>query len=147
MLRPLTENDIPQLLMIEIATQAAPWTEDILKKCLLLGNEAWGIEEDNRLIGFVIFSIQLGETHILNLGVHPDFQRRGFGLKLMDYALNESKKHRVSAVFLEVHHLNEPAIALYKKLGFEPVGLRKGYYFTDNGREDAFVFAKDMTTQ
>ena len=102
------------------------------------------IEENNRLIGFVIFSIQLNESHILNLSIDPDFQRLGFGLQLLKHALLESKKNGAGAAYLEVRCSNQSAMALYTKMGFSQIGRRKGYYPAETGREDALVFAKDL---
>jgi ribosomal-protein-alanine N-acetyltransferase len=146
MLRPLTEQDIPYLLGIEQATQSTPWSEDIFKSCMQAGYEGWVIEDNHFVIGFIIFSIQLNESHILNLGVHPNFQRLGFGHQLMSHALNESKKDGVSVAYLEVRSSNNPAIALYKKMGFKQIGTRRDYYPATTGREDALVFAKDVAT-
>lgn len=147
MLRPLTENDIPYLLGIEVATQTVPWTEDIFKKCIQADYMGWVVEKDNCVIGFIIYSIRLQESHILNLGVHPDFQRLGWGEQLLLQVLKESKQDGAGTAYLEVRCSNLPAIALYQKLGFTQIGRRKGYYPTTEGREDALVFAKDVKTQ
>jgi ribosomal-protein-alanine N-acetyltransferase len=56
-------------------------------------------------------------------------------------------QQKMSRIILEVRPTNEPAFALYKKLGYEQIGIRKGYYpaSPDTGiREDAIVMAKSI---
>lgn len=142
MLRSLTDDDIPVLTTIEMATQPAPWSEDIFKKCMFLGSDAWVIEVEQRVVGFIILLAKAGEGHILNLGVDPAYQRRGFGQQLLSKVMAVAEEEALSVLFLEVRLSNHNAIALYQKLGFKEIGVRKNYYSSAGGREDALVFAK-----
>ena len=49
---------------------------------------------------------------------------------------------KCTSVFLEVRRSNAPAIALYEKLGFTSVGIRKNYY--DSPREDGRAMEKEV---
>src|SRR5688572_18697074 len=92
MLRPLYENDLPALLIIEKATQEAPWNEETFKRCFEVGYDFWGIEQDKAIIAFIAMSsTSIGENHILNLCVLPDNQRQGLGAELLKYAMHEAK--------------------------------------------------------
>ncbi len=144
-LKKLTETDIPEMLVIEGMTQMAPWSEDIFKRCLTVGYDCWGMEENNKLIAFIMMSSMLtGESHILNLCVAPDYQRKGYGSELLNYALSQAKQKGMSIIYLEVRRSNRNAIKLYDKMGFIQIGERKNYYPAAKNKEDALIFAKDL---
>lgn len=75
------------------------------------------------------------ELHILHVATAREFRRRGVGLALVRKAIEYAQASRVRLAVLEVRCGNQPAIGLYRRLGFSAMGLRRGYY-TDNG-EDA----------
>jgi ribosomal-protein-alanine N-acetyltransferase len=85
----------------------------------------------------------VGEAHILNISVHPEEQGQGIGRKMMENLI-EKAKWEAETMFLEVRPSNPGAIALYQKLGFNEVGLRKGYYPAEHGREDAIMLALEL---
>lgn len=144
MIYTLSEIDIPRIVMIEEAAHISPWTDDIFKRCFEAGYHFWGIDEKQELQGFVLYSLQVGECHILNICVNPPYQGKGYGEALLTHALKQAKTEGASIAFLEVRRSNARALTLYKKLGFVEVGSRKGYYPRESGREDALVFAKDL---
>jgi ribosomal-protein-alanine N-acetyltransferase len=76
------------------------------------------------------------EAELLNLGVAPEFRRKGVATALLD-ALTAAA---AGDIFLEVAEPNTSAIALYSKSGWEPVAIRRGYY--QSGRIDAVVMKK-----
>jgi ribosomal-protein-alanine N-acetyltransferase len=84
--------------------------------------------EENRVVGFMIFWVILDECHLMNLATHPLLRRQGIARVLMDALLEEARARGVRNVSLEVRVSNRAAIRLYESLGFQPVGLRKGYY-------------------
>lgn len=143
-LRALRKADIPQLLGIEEAAQAVPWSELIFVKCVTAGYPGWVVEYANRVVGFILMTMTAGECHILNLCIHPQFQHQGLGKQLLQHTLEESKRLDGFRVYLEVRRSNLPAIELYKKMGFEQIGERKDYYPVPSGHEDAIVFARDL---
>ena len=67
----------------------------------------------------------LDEGCLTSIAVREDKRGKGFGKKLLEFALKESK---AASVYLEVMKTNEPAIALYNSCGFEKIGERKKYY-------------------
>ena len=144
MLRNLSEKDLPYLLAIEQATQFTPWTEEIFMRCLQVGCRGWVVELDQTVVGFILLSALGEEGHVLNLCIHPDQQRCGYGKQLLLHALEESEHKGVKLVLLEVRSSNLPAIHLYEQTGFIQIGERKNYYPAPTGRENALVFAKDL---
>jgi ribosomal-protein-alanine N-acetyltransferase len=79
----------------------------------------------------------LDEAHITNIAVHPGHRRRGVGRLLMETLMKEAVRLNMERMTLEVRVSNKEAISLYKSLGFEEGGIRKGYY--SNNREDALI--------
>ena len=85
-----------------------------------------------RIVGFVIARIAADEAEILTIAVSRARRGGGFGRMLMEEMLRRLYRERV-ACFLEVNRDNGPALALYRSLGFEEVGTRKGYYDSVEG--------------
>ena len=92
---------------------------------------------DESVIGFVNYWLVSDEVHLLSLATHPDHQRCGYGLRLMQRLLAVASDRSSRCVTLEVRRSNVAAIALYERLGFEHVAVRAGYYADDH--EDALV--------
>jgi ribosomal-protein-alanine N-acetyltransferase len=84
-------------------------------------------------------SLGAGEAHILNLCVREEFRIVGFGRRLLEHMLERASASGISEAFLEVRPSNLAAIRLYQRLGFEQIGIRRGYYQAPDGREDAIV--------
>ncbi|MFI3177939.1 MAG: ribosomal protein S18-alanine N-acetyltransferase, partial [Methylococcaceae bacterium] len=85
-------------------------------------------------------SIAVGEAHILNISVDPVEKNQGIGRKMLENLIDVARG-RAETVFLEVRPSNTAAIALYEDVGFNEIGVRKGYYPAENGREDAIMLA------
>jgi len=81
------------------------------------------------------------EAWVQNIGVRRDRQRHGIGRTLLEALLAEARRHRVRQVLLEVAVDNRAAQKLYARYGFEPVGIRRGYYQPSN--TDALVMRRD----
>ncbi|MSP28459.1 MAG: ribosomal-protein-alanine N-acetyltransferase [Methylococcales bacterium] len=142
-IRTMTHADIPGVMVIERKNYPFPWAEDILTDCFKAGYHCWVCESQGKVVGYSLFSIAVGEAHILNVSVDPDEQGQGIGRKMMDNAIDYARG-RAETVFLEVRPSNIHAIALYEDLGFNEIGIRKGYYPAENGREDAIMLALQL---
>ena len=136
--------DLPDVLRNERLGYMHPWTEGIFRDCLRNGQECWLLMSSNLNVGHGILSIAAGESHLLNVCVHPDFQGHGFGRILVEHVLERARAGKASTIFLEVRPSNVAACELYDKLGFNEVGIRENYYPSKVGREDALVLAKEL---
>ena len=142
-LRTMTHADLPTVMAIEQKNYLFPWEEDIFTDCFKAGYSCWVCEFDNKVLGYSLLSIAVGEAHILNISVDPAEQKQGIGRKMLENLI-EVARGRAETVFLEVRPTNTVAIALYEDIGFNEIGIRKGYYPAENGREDAIMLALQL---
>jgi ribosomal-protein-alanine N-acetyltransferase len=142
--RPMTAGDIESVISLEQAVYPYPWSEQIFRDCLRVGYDCWVVEAGSGVAGYGIMSMGAGECHILNLCIDPARRRRGAGRALMSMLLSRARRAGILHAFLEVRPSNDPAIALYEGMGFERIGLRRGYYQAAGGREDAVVYRKAL---
>lgn len=144
-LRVMTIDDLPEVMEIECNAYEFPWSEGIFQDCMRVGYICWVCEQNENVQAYGIMSVAVSECHVLNLCVKPREQGQGLGRLILRELLNHARRHRADMAFLEVRPTNNRAIALYLSEGFAEMGIRKNYYPTQNGREDALVFAKDLT--
>lgn len=143
-MRRMTGRDLLSVLDIETQNYEFPWSEGVFKDCFKAGYSCWVCEEIDRVLGYSIVSIAVGEAHILNISVAPEEQGQGIGRKMLTHLIDVARSHKTETVFLEVRPSNTGAIALYEKMGFNEIGIRKGYYPAQNGREDALMLALEL---
>lgn len=147
-LRDMTVPDLSEVMRIERGSYQLPWTEKIFSDCLEVGYQTVVAEADQQLHGFVVYSVAVGESHILNLCVDPDHRHCGIAETLMHQAMANAVVCGAQTMFLEVRESNLAAIALYEKLQFSETGRRENYYNvagSNTCREDALLMARDLS--
>lgn len=145
-LREMTSADLSAVAQIEMAAYQFPWSQGIFRDCLLAGYEAVVIEDNGFVVGYGIMSIAAGDAHLLNLCIHPTYQRRGLGRRILSALLARARREEVDQVFLEVRPSNAAALELYRRKGFNEVGVRPSYYQAESGREDAIILALTLAS-
>ena len=143
--RPMTEADVPAVLELERSAYAFPWTEGIFRDCLRVGYYCCVLEIDYVLVGYGVISSGAGEAHLLNLCVREEFRCRGLGRRLLEHLLDLVSHSGARIAFLEVRPANTGAVRLYESMHFQQIGMRRGYYQAEGGREDALVMRRDLT--
>lgn len=138
-IRTMVEPDVGSVVAIERAAYQFPWSEGIFRDCLRVGYVCRVACVDNEVVGYGVMSVGAGEAHILNLCIDAHFRCRGVGRRMLDYLVDRARAAGMSEAFLEVRPSNTAAIRLYTSMGFEQVGIRRGYYQAIGGREDASV--------
>jgi ribosomal-protein-alanine N-acetyltransferase len=109
-------------------------------------------EENGKFFGYIMCRVEIGlssiglggltrKGHVVSIAVMPQTRRRGVAQAVINKALEGMKYYKAKQVFLEVRVTNEPAISLYKKLGFEISKTINGYY---SDGEDAYVMTKKI---
>lgn len=138
-IRLMHELDLPAVAAIERAAYQFPWSEGIFRDCLRVNYTCRVLDVGGDMAGYGVMSIGAGEAHILNVCVSDEYRCRGMGRKMLLYLLDRARAVGMREAFLEVRPTNAVAGRLYHSLGFEQVGVRRGYYQAIGGREDAVV--------
>ena len=138
---PLTVADLGAVLVIENAAYEFPWTRGNFIDALAAGNHAQGLRDAaGTLCAYCVAMAGVQEMHLLNLTVAPSYQHRGLARLMLDALVAASGAADARWLWLEVRESNQRAQAVYRRYGFEPIGLRRGYYPAAGGqREDAIV--------
>ncbi|HSY46149.1 MAG TPA: ribosomal protein S18-alanine N-acetyltransferase [Steroidobacteraceae bacterium] len=142
LIRPMRATDVAEVVAIERAAYQFPWSEGIFRDCLRVGYLCRVVTVDRQVLAYGVMSFGAGEAHILNLCVSEAYRCRGVGKRLLGALMERAAAAGMAEAFLEVRPSNTAAIRLYLALGFEQVGMRRGYYQAVGGREDAAVLKR-----
>lgn len=138
----MTADHVSQVADLEAICFRDPWSEKSVAFELNNPLSLWLVALDgDRVAGYVGSQSVLGESDMMNVAVHPDYRRQGIAEQLCLALVEALKEKGNHCLTLEVRSSNEPAKALYEKLGFGQIGLRKNYY--RNPREDALILRKE----
>ena len=138
------EEHVRQVAELEKFCFSAPWSEASITYELNNPLSLWLVAMDGEtLVGYVGSQTVMDEADMMNIAVSPDCRRRGVAEKLVESLVAGLRDKGVRCLTLEVRASNEPAKALYNKLGFVQVGLRPNYYRAP--REDALILRKEWT--
>ncbi|HEY3182580.1 MAG TPA: ribosomal protein S18-alanine N-acetyltransferase [Gaiellaceae bacterium] len=141
-IRTLGLGDLDSIESIEKRAYRTPWSRSMFASELAKPTSiCLGAFEGERLMGYTINSRYVDAWHVMNVAVDPEYQRRGVASQLLERLFELTADDERRGYTLEVRVSNQDAIGLYEKLGFEPRGIRRGYY-TDN-REDALIMWRD----
>ncbi|MCP1122055.1 ribosomal-protein-alanine N-acetyltransferase [Bacillus sp. AFS018417] len=137
--RNMKEEDIPQIVAIEEASFATPWTAEAFERELKMNEYAHYVvlETEEGILGYCGLWVVLDESHITNIAVLPQYRGQRLGEVLLQEVMNKARALGANTMTLEVRVSNEVAKKLYRKFGFQNGGIRKRYY-TDN-YEDGLV--------
>ena len=147
----MTNRDITAVYVNESSAYDYGWSRQAFIDCINSGYECWVVEvpdEDDypRIVGHGILVHVGDEASIANLCIHPEKQGCGMGRSLLLHLIDRSHERLVNKLFLEVRSSNTIAQNLYFSVGFKKIGIRKDYYRTESGREDADVLALNLYT-
>ena len=142
-LRPMSSLHLDAVMAVEVAAYAFPWSRGNFIDSLAAGHPAWLLTgAGDALLGYVVAMFGVDELHLLNITVAPDVQGRGHARRLIEALVGLARERRASQLWLEVRETNRRARAMYERLGFVQVGVRKNYYPAGFGRrEDAVVMS------
>ena len=138
-LRPMRAADLDRVMEVEPALYAHPWTRGNFDDSLTAGYSCWVMECGSVLAGYGVLMIGVREAHLLNLSVATAWQRRGFGRMLLDHFVHVARVSDAAQMLLEVRPSNREARQLYVEFGFREITVRRGYYPSGRGREDAIL--------
>lgn len=110
------------------------WNYNILKEELNSQNSCYIVAFlNNEIVGFAGIKFIVNEADIMNIVTKKTFRNQGIGNLLLENLIQLAKSLHLKSITLEVNEENAPAIHLYKKFGFEILGIRKNYYQNKDG--------------
>jgi ribosomal-protein-alanine N-acetyltransferase len=140
----MSRDDLDDVLVIEASGHPRPWTraifeEELQRECARLEVLRRG---QGPALAFCNYWLVHDELHLLNIVIHPDERRKGYGRQLMRHLLAVAEDQDCGFITLEVRVSNSAAIALYEAMGFAQVGIRPNYYAAE--KEDAAIMVLDL---
>ena len=134
-------SDLDQISTIEKETNEYPWSSNNFQSSMEAGNSSIVLKNKKNILGYAFFSVIGTDSHLLNITVSKNYQGRGYGKKILEKVLFQSKVLGATIVFLEVRVSNYRAIDFYEKFGFKRDAIRYNYY-DGNPKEDALLMSK-----
>jgi ribosomal-protein-alanine N-acetyltransferase len=142
--RRMTLGDVERVMKVEEEVYEFPWTVKIFSDCIRVGYCCWLVLQQQNIVGHAVISVTAGESHMLNLSIARQYQRKGFGRQFIEFLIQQAQAKQAQTMLLEVRPSNTAAINCYNSAGFNEIGLRKNYYPAPQGREDALLFARHI---
>lgn len=141
---PMVHSHIDGVALIEKECFSTPWTKDGIESELSNENARFFVAEYmGEVAGYLGMHIVLDECYIANVAVREKFRRKGIADKLLSVGEEKAKEESCAFISLEVRVSNEKAIALYKKRGYNEVGIRKNFY--SDPTENALIMTKNFS--
>jgi ribosomal-protein-alanine N-acetyltransferase len=136
---PMRRRHLRAVTRIDARTSTTPWSLGLYMAELGRGDERVYLvaRSAGRVVGYAGALLVAGEAHVTTIAVDPDHQGGAVGRRLLLVLIRRVTDLGAAAVTLEVRASNEAARALYRRFGFSPAGVRKGYY--SKPTEDALV--------
>lgn len=143
MIRMMVPEDLESILYLELKLFSSPWTKENYH--FELTQNPFGhyvVLDEEGIKGYLGLWINDDAIQITTLGVVPQVQNKGFGKKLLEYAMLKAEQENVSVITLEVRVSNRKAIHLYESAGFKQITIRRDYY--SHPDEDAVLMLKQI---
>lgn len=138
------ETDFKKISQIEQKYFKDFWSLEAIKSQYKVGNCVIYVAKCGKtVIGYTIITYVCDEVEILRVCIENRYRRKGIATKMFDEVMKYCEKHFILYINLDVRISNTEAISLYKKLGFDVVGERKGYY-TRYDNENAVLMTKKL---
>lgn len=139
--RAMTVRDLDLVVAVEQRSYSHPWSRGNFTDSLAAGYLAEIWLQGDELLGYFVAMPGVDELHLLNITVAPEHQGQGHGCTMMAALQAHARHIGAATLWLEVRQSNHRARALYGRLGYAEVGLRRGYYPAASRREDAVVMS------
>ena len=141
---PMNLHDLDEVLAIEYRAYPFPWGRGNFADSISAGYSCWVCRVGGELAGYLVLMLAVDDAHILNLCVAEKHHGVGYGGRLLRQAMIAARQGGACSLLLEVRPSNEKALALYRHFGFQQIGIRRGYYPAEKGREDALVLTHTL---
>ena len=142
MIRKFIPSDEKGIALLERECFSSPWSENAILESASADTSFFVYTENEKILGYAGLQIVLDEGYVTNIAVTKEARGRGIGKALVETLVAFAKDKSLAFISLEVRQSNVPAIALYKKFGFEDKGKRKAFY--QSPTEDAIIMTKEF---
>ncbi len=140
----MRHTHVPAVAALEQACFSMPWSEYAISSELSNPISLWLVAlEGDKVVGYIGSQAVLDEADVMNVAVDPAYRRLGVASVLVNALIEALSRRQVRCLTLEVRASNEPAKALYEKLGFDLAGRRPNYYTAP--KEDALILRKEWS--
>ena len=142
---PMRPADLDAVLAIEYRVCAFPWSRANFADSMASNYSCWVCRVDRKVAGYFVLMVAVDDAHLLTIAVAESHQRQGLGARLLRRAMSLGRAGGATTLLLEVRPSNARALAMYRHFGFAQIGVRRGYYPAEGGREDALVLTHPLT--
>lgn len=139
MIRDWKSSDNGAIAELEKKCFSYPWNYDMVCETQVQNNFCGVVAViGEKVVGYAgaIFAMDIADIALV--AVDPDFRRQKIAESAVKALIDKLIEKEIEKIFLEVRVSNLPARSLYKKVGFQEIGIRKNYY---EDAEDAIVMA------
>jgi [ribosomal protein S18]-alanine N-acetyltransferase len=137
-IRWMIRRDMLEVLNIEAQSFEFPWCEEDFIRCLRQRNCIGMVaEQDDQVVGFMVYELNKTRLHVLNFAVAPDCRRSGVGSRMLAKLIGKLSSQRRTRIVLEVRETNLPAQLFFRENGFRAVTVLRNYY--EDTPEDAYT--------
>jgi [ribosomal protein S18]-alanine N-acetyltransferase len=144
---PMRRRHLRAVLRIEHQVYPRPWSHSLfVSELALRSTRAYVVARVGRdVVGYAGLMMSLSDGHVTTIAVDPAWHRNHVGTRLLLALAREAIARGATALTLEARLSNKPAQDMYRRFGFVPVGVRKGYY-ADTGEDALVMWAYDVDT-
>lgn len=143
-LRPMTPADVAAVAGLEQVSFTEPWSPAAYFEELARDDRIYlVIEEGSSILAAGGMMLVEDDAHVMTLAVAPEHRRRGEGTRLLLGLIDAALERGATSLTLEVRASNDAAIGLYRRFGFETVGVRPGYY---EGEDAVIMWVTEAAT-
>jgi [ribosomal protein S18]-alanine N-acetyltransferase len=134
-IEPMASDDLRTVVAIEEASFTQPWSHQSFQSELANNQLAAYLVArfDGNIVGYGGVWVILDEAHVTTLAVEQHYRRHGIATRLLEALIEKSCRMGANRISLEVRPSNQAARRLYEKFGFSVKGVRKHYYFNEDG--------------
>ncbi|MFH2036586.1 MAG: ribosomal protein S18-alanine N-acetyltransferase, partial [Candidatus Zixiibacteriota bacterium] len=130
-IRPMKSSELTTITLMEAQIFTDAWPQSAFIEFLEDSQNGILVAECNGLItGYAVYIFEMGEAHLANIAVAPEFRGKNIAKRLLNRILDIAKEAGCVNIFLDVRQSNAVAIEFYRKFGFLELYERPGYYQT-----------------
>lgn len=147
-LAPMRRRHLRQVLRIDAAESGERWSLGLFLAELRRGDGSrcyLVAQRGGVVVGFAGMLYAGEDGHVTTVATDPRHRRSGVATALLAGLVTDARRRGARAMTLEVRASNEGALGLYRRFGFAPAGVRKGYY-ADNGEDALVLWAEAIDT-